>query len=168
MMTRPRLSSLRHLALMSATVTEGLSSIRMSVWLRAAEAIQSFAHSSSLSFPVASFCSSTKASLANKRMASCSRDISRLKMATVFLYFFATLTPMFRAKADLPMAGRAATSRRSDLFRPLIRVSKSRRPVDRPGIRESDCASSVKRSKTLCRVVPMCSRLSPRSPLRRA
>ena len=167
-MTSPRLSKRRHLALMSATVTEGLSSIRMSVWLRAAEAMHSLLHSSSLSLPVASFCSSTKPSLASRRMASCSRDISRLKMATVFLYFFATLTPIFSAKADLPMAGRAAMSRRSDLFSPLIRVSKSRRPVDRPGIRESDWLSSVRRSNTLCSGVPMCSRESPRSPLRRA
>ena len=168
MIMRPRLSSLRHLALMSATVTEGLSSMRMSVWLRVAPAMQILVHSSSVSLPVVSFCSSTKLSFARRRMASCSRDISRLKIATVFLYFFATFTPMFRAKADLPMAGRAAISSRSDLLRPLILVSRSRRPVDRPGIKESDMASSFSRSKTRCMVVPMCSRLSPRSPLRMA
>ena len=168
MTTSPRLSSRRHLALMSATVTEGLSSIRMSVWLRAAEAMQSLPHSSSLSLPVTSFCISMKLSLASRRRASCSRLISRLKTATVFLYFFATFTAMFKAKADLPMAGRAATSRRSDLFRPLIFESRSRRPVDSPGIRESDWLSSVRRSNTLCRTVPMCSRESFRSPFRSA
>ena len=167
MMTSPKLSRRRSLAFISATVMEGLSSIRISVWLREAAAMEILLHSSSVSLPVASFLPSTKLSLASRRMTSCSRDISRLKMATVFLYFFATFRPIFRAKADLPMAGRAATRRRSDLFRPLIFMSKSRMPVERPGIKESDWLSSVKLSKTRCKTVPICSRLSPVSPLRR-
>ena len=168
MMTRPKSSTRRSLAFISATVMAGLSSTRMSVWLRAAAAMASLVHSSCSSLPVISFWLSTKLSPDRSLMASCSRDISREKTATVELYFFATFRPMFRAKDVLPMAGRAAMSRRSDLFRPLILVSRSRRPVDKPGMAESDIASSFKRSKTLYSTVPICSRDSRFSPLRRA
>ena len=59
MLTMTRLAGRRHLALISATVTEGLSSMRMSVWLRAVEPRQSLPHSSSESLPVAIFWLST-------------------------------------------------------------------------------------------------------------
>ena len=71
-----------------------------------------FSHSSSDSFPVAIFWLSTKLSPESKRIASCSRDISKEKNATVERYFFATFKPIFSAKEVLPMAGRAAIRRR--------------------------------------------------------
>ena len=162
------MSSRRHLAFISATVMEGLSSTRISVWLRAADAIASLVHSSSVSLPVASFWLSTKLSPARRRMASCSRDISREKKATVWRYFLATFRAMFRANDVLPIAGRAAIRSRSDRLRPLIFRSRSTRPVERPGMSLSDWANSVRRSNTLCSTKLMGSRLSPRSPLRRA
>ena len=76
-------------------------------------------------------------------MTSCSRDISREKKATVLFVFLATLSAMLRAMEVLPIPGRAAMRMRSDLLRPLIFLSRSRRPVDRPGISWPDWASSL-------------------------
>ena len=79
MTTSPRFSTRRHLAFMSATEREGLSSIRILVWFRAEVARATFSQSSSESRPVVSFLLSTKDSLLSRRMASCSRLISREK-----------------------------------------------------------------------------------------
>ena len=125
-------------------------------------------HSSSVSRPVSSFWLSTKLSLDKRRMASCSRDISREKKATVFALFLATSRAMFRAREVLPMPGRAAISKRSDLLSPLIFLSRSWRPVERPGKALSERDSSSSRSKTLTSTTPMCWRVSPALPLRRA
>ena len=67
------------------------------------------------------------------RVTSCSRDISREKMATVLPDSLAADSATFRAILVFPMPGRAASSSRSDLFRPLILASTADRPVDRPG-----------------------------------
>ena len=111
--------------------------------------IESFVHSSSVILPVVIFLPSTKLSMASRRIASCSLDISKENIATVLSYFFATFRHRFSAKAVLPIAGRAATSKRSERFRPLIWVSRSQRPVERPGIAESERLSSLSLSKTL-------------------
>ena len=83
MTTSPRLSTRRHLAFMSATLREGLSSMRIWVLFRAAEAAAMRFQSSSESLPVTSFLLSTKDSPEIRRMASCSRLISREKKTTV-------------------------------------------------------------------------------------
>ena len=54
-------------------------------------------------------------------------------MATVLPEDLAADRATFRAILVLPMPGRAASSSRSDLFRPLIFRSTADRPVDRPG-----------------------------------
>ena len=66
------------------------------------------------------------------RFTSCSALISREKMATVLPPRIATWAAMLRAKAVLPMAGRAARRIRSDLFRPVRMASRAENPVDRP------------------------------------
>ena len=81
-------------------------------------------------------------------MASCSRDISREKMATVFWVDLATFSATFMAKEVLPMPGRAANKMRSDLLRPVIFWSTAERPVERPGRRESLSLISLRRSST--------------------
>ena len=60
---------------------------------------------------------STNASEASKRVASCSRLISREKTATV-LWTLGHVQATFSAKEVLPMPGRAASRIRSDLFSP--------------------------------------------------
>ena len=72
-------------------------------------------------------------SLAKSLVTSCSLDISREKIATVLPEALAADRATFRAILVLPMPGRAASSSRSDLFRPLIFRSTADRPVDRPG-----------------------------------
>ena len=125
MSTRPRFSSRLHLAFISATVMAGLSSTRISVWLRAEDAMESLFQSSSVSLPVTSFWLSTKLSFDKRRIASCSRDISSEKKATVLLVLFATESATFSAIDVLPMPGLAAMRRRSELLRPLIFLSRS-------------------------------------------
>ena len=154
---------------MSATESIGLSSTRRSVCASAAEATPILLHSSIVSLPVVSFFRSTKLSLAIRRVTSCCLDISREKKATVcFGCFFATFSARFSAIEVLPMPGRAASSIRSDLFRPLMNLSKSRRPVEVPEISLPDSDISSKRSKTFNRIVPMCSSESLLLPRRRA
>ena len=104
-------------------------SVRLSV--EAASAI--FTQSLSRRLPVVSRVFSMRPSLAMSRVTSCSLDISREKMATVLPDSLAALRAMFRAILVLPIPGRAASSKRSDLFRPLILPSTAEKPVDRPG-----------------------------------
>ena len=148
MTTRPRLSTRRHLAFMSATERDGLSSIKIWVWFRAAEAAAILVQSSSPSLPVTSFLLSTKDSLEMRRMHSCSRLISKEKNTTVLPENLPAWSSRFRAKEVLPMPGRAASRIRSDLFSPEMAMSTSGRPVDRPGTAWSLAASSLSRSYT--------------------
>ena len=169
MMTRQRLSRRRHLAFISATLSDGLSSTRMSVCESAVAAMPILLHSSMDSWPVTSFLLSTKLSLEIRRVTSCSFDISSEKNATVFCgFFFATFSATFSAMEVLPMPGRAASSTRSERFRPLMNLSRSRRPVDRPEMSLPDSDSSFRRSKTFSSTVPMCSSDSFVLPRRRA
>ena len=68
-----------------------------------------FVQSSRPREPVRSLCESTRAWEQSRRSSSASRDISREKMPTTFLSSMAAFSAMFRAKAVLPMTGRAAT-----------------------------------------------------------
>ena len=134
--------------MMSATVTEESSSMRMREWFRESAATAILSQSSSVSLPVTSFLLSTKHSLEIRRRASCSRLISREKKATCLPDFLPASSRMFRAMEVLPMPGRAARRMRSDLFRPEMARSRSLNPVDRPGMALSLAASSARRSYT--------------------
>ena len=158
MTMRPRFLSRRHWAFISETVSEGLSSMRISVALSAPAAVPTRRHSSSERRPVWSFLLSTRPSPASRRMTSCSRVISSENTATVLPVDFAALSAMFRPMLVLPMPGRAARRIRSDLFRPEMAISTSGRPVDRPGTAESLAASSLSRSYTLRMTLEMWAR----------
>ena len=148
MTTRPRLSIRRHLAFISATLSMGLSSIRISTLFNTPAAAAIFSQSVSRREPVTSRVFSTQASELRSRVASCSRDISSENMATVFFSDFATFSATFNAKEVFPIPGRAASRIRSDLFRPLIFRSTADKPVDRPGSRLSLSLISLSRSST--------------------
>ena len=121
------------MAFISATVSSGLSSIRMSMRLRAEAASAMRCQSLSRRLPVIKRWFSTRPSLAMRRVTSCSLDISREKMATVLPDSRAADRATFRAILVLPIPGRAASKSRSDLFMPLILASTAESPVDRPG-----------------------------------
>ena len=161
MIISPKSSTRRHLARISATVTLESSSMRMVERLRESAAAATLSQSSSVSLPVTSFLLSTKHSLEISRRASCSRLISREKKATFFPDFLPASSRMFRAMEVLPMPGRAASRMRSELFRPEMARSRSRRPVDSPGIARSLAASSSRRSYTSIRTSEM--GVSPRA-----
>ena len=92
-----------------------------------------FSQSVSRRAPVLRRLFSTNASEASKRVANCSRLISREKTATVLWTALATFRATFSAKEVLPMPGRAASRIRSDLFRPVIFWSTADIPVESPG-----------------------------------
>ena len=144
----------RHLAFMSATVSMGLSSMRMSVCRRVRAAWVTFPQSEGLSRPVSSRPSSTSPSEDSRRVTSCSLLISRENTATVFLLCLATFRAMFRAKELLPMPGRAARSTRSERFRPWIFWSTAEKPLGRPGRPSSPEARALSRSSTGLRTWP--------------
>ena len=134
------------MARISATVTPESSSMRMAERFNESAAAATLSQSSSASLPVTSFLLSTKHSLEISRRASCSRLISREKKATFFPDLLPASSRIFRAIEVLPIPGRAAKRIRSDLFRPEMARSRSRRPVDRPGMAWSLAASSSRRS----------------------
>ena len=136
------------MAFISATDSMGLSSMRMSTLFKTVAAAAIFSQSVSRRAPVFRRVFSTSASEDSKRVASCSRDISRENTATVFFALFATFSATFRAKEVLPMPGRAASRMRSDLFRPVILLSTADRPVDNPGRWSSLSLISLRRSST--------------------
>ena len=95
---------------------------------------------------------STSPSAAIRRVTSCSRDISSEKIATVLPEFFAADSATFSAILVFPIPGRAASSSRSDLFRPLILPSTAEKPVDRPGSSLPLLDSSSSRFITSCKI----------------
>ena len=66
------------------------------------------------------------------RRANCSLVISSEKNKTFFFALSATLRAMLSAKLVLPIAGRAPTMMRSDLFKPEMTRSRSEKPVVNP------------------------------------
>ena len=124
--------------------------MRISIRLRldAASAIR--CQSPSRRLPVVRRVFSTSPSAAIRRVTSCSRDISSEKMATVLPEVRAADSATFNAILVFPMPGRAASSSRSDLFRPLILLSTADRPVDNPGRLDSLSDSSSSRFITSC------------------
>ena len=66
-----------------------------------------------------------RASLASILWASCSRDISKLKIATGSFCCLAILAAIQRQKEVLPIAGLPATIIKSERPKPLVIASKS-------------------------------------------
>ena len=89
----------------------------------------SLAQSLLSSLPVRSLVPLTRASDERSRLASCSRDISSEKNATVFFDWHATLRAILSAKLVLPIPGRAARMIRSLRLSPVIMRSRSPMPV---------------------------------------
>ena len=150
---RPRFLSRRHWAFISETVSEGLSSMRMSIALSAPAAVPTRRHSSSERRPVWSFLLSTRPSPASRRMTSCSRVISSENTATVLPVDFAALSAMFRPMLVLPMPGRDATRMKSPGPMPRMVPSSSLMPVEMPGVLLSESAASEMPSYTRCTTV---------------
>ena len=91
---------------------------------------------------------------ASRRWASCSPDISMVKMATRAFCPTAAFRAKFRSSADLPTLGRAAQITRSERWKPPSSVSRSMKPVriepiapangeSMPGVSQN-CSSSVR------------------------
>ena len=91
------------------------------------------------------------------RRPSCSRLISREKIATFFPEFFPASRAMFSASEVLPMLGRAARIKRPELFRPEMRRSRSIRPVEIPGNSAPWACRSLMVSHTEAITPEMCS-----------
>ena len=119
--------------------------MRMSRRLRVEAPSAMRTQSLSRRLPVVRRVFSTRPSVAIRRVTSCSRDISSEKMATVLPEVLAADSATFSAILVLPMPGRAASSSKSDLFRPLILLSTAESPVDRPGRLDSLLDSSSSR-----------------------
>ena len=119
MMTSPRSSMRRHLALMSATDREASSSRYILAWLRLATAMATLPHSSSPAMrPVDSFLLSIRHSVDTRRMPSWARLISKENIATLLPECLAASTAMFSASEVLPTPGRAARVIRSESLSP--------------------------------------------------
>ena len=140
--------------------------ISMRLRLEAASAIR--CQSLSRKLPVVSRWFSTSPSDAMRRVTSCSRDISSEKIATVLPEVLAADSATFSARLVLPIPGRAASSSRSDLFRPLILLSTADNPVDNPGRLDSLLDSSSSRVITSCRTWLTGTMLWPLRPRRMA
>ena len=124
--------NLRHLERSSATVIPGVSSSKSFVFAMIPELSTTWSQSLSERFPVRSVWESTRDSMANRRFTNCSFDISREKIATVFLSFMVILCAKLSTNAVFPMDGRAAIKIRSDGCIPEVWRSKSVYPVERP------------------------------------
>ena len=143
--------------------------MRMSVRLSAEAASAILTQSLSRRLPVTRRVFSTSPSVAIKRVTSCSRLISREKIATVLPDSFAAESATFSAILVLPIPGRAARSRRSESFRPLILLSTAEKPVESPGTFSPPAAvSSARRSITSCSTTPMVTMLWALRPRRMA
>ena len=124
MTTSPKFFIRRSFALICCTVTLAVSSMYMGSPLSTPALVASRTQSSLVRKPLRSLLESTSASVESIRVASCSLDISREKIATSLSPRRATLVAMFSAKEVFPIPGRAAISSKSDLFRPEVMVSR--------------------------------------------
>ena len=102
------------------------------VWESSPDAVASLIQSSSAILPVLILFPSTIATLPKILLAICSFDISRLNIATPTFACIAAFVAIFNANADFPIAGLAATSIKSELWRPAVLLSKSINPVGTP------------------------------------
>ncbi len=144
-----------HCAFISATVSVGLSSILMSLALSVLPASVISFHCWSESLPVRRASPGTIAARERSLVASCSRLISSENTATFFFSVMPTWRAIFSAILVLPMPGRAAMRISSDLLRPSVLLSRSGRPVGRPGILLPEAEASLIVSNTFCMTVPI-------------
>ena len=91
-----------------------------------------FSQSASCRLPVRSFWASTLDSRANRRLTSCSFDISSENMAAHKCSWMVMCWAKLRTKAVLPIEGRAAIRIRSEGCKPAVCLSKSMKPVGIP------------------------------------
>ena len=132
----------RHFERTSATVTPGVSSIRIFASPTVLNLSAILSISVAPSSPVRSFCMLTPDSEAMIRMTTCSLLISRLNTATVAPSRMAAWAAILRANADLPVAGRPAIIIRSLRWSPLVSSSRSISPVAMPVRRPRFCMYS--------------------------
>ena len=92
----------------------------------------SLSQSSSLIWPLRMWLSGTFASADSSRMVISERVISRLKKQLVRLLWIDAARHRSSASVDFPMAGRAATMIIWPACRPLVRSSRSAKPVGTP------------------------------------
>ena len=122
-----------HFALISPTVMPGVSSINIPADSAISpDATAIFCQSLSCRFPFSKSLLSTIACEHRILCAHCSFDISNENITTGTLALIATFVAIFRANADLPIAGLAANSINSVFFNPDNNSSKSGYPVDVP------------------------------------
>ena len=115
----------RALALTSSGFNAGVSSMCIGASCSLPTAVVSRCQSSSVSRPVRSLCWSSLPTDPRRRIASCAPDISMLNMATGNPLSTATCSPMFSARAVLPILGRPARMIRSPGCIPAVLRSRS-------------------------------------------
>ena len=90
--------------------------------------------------------------------------ISRLNTATARFFWSAACSAMPRARAVLPMLGRAATTTMFPAWSPPMTLSRSMNPVGTPTTPPPDSSAAVSRSRPL--ITSLSARVkSPRTPL---
>ena len=109
-----------------------VSSIYRGSVLRKPALVASFTQSFPFILPFLRVFESTRASVESILVASCSFDISRLKVTTSFSARLATFVAIFIANEVFPIPGRAAMIIRSDLLRPDVMESSKVKPVLAP------------------------------------
>ena len=118
-------AELRARARSSAGLRPGVSSMNIGASLSLLAASGRRSHSSSRRRPVRRCCWSMRPREPTTRKASCDAPISMENTATGSPSCTATCSAMFRAKAVLPMEGRAASTIRSPFCRPAVMRSRS-------------------------------------------
>ena len=88
--------------------------------------------SSSFIWPLRMWLSGTRASADSSRMVISERVISRLKKQLAMLLWIDAARQKSRPSVDFPIAGRAATMIIWPACRPLVRSSRSAKPVGTP------------------------------------
>jgi hypothetical protein len=126
------LESRRTLALISMSVTPAVSSIQIGARLTSATPRTSLGQSSALTLPLLSACAGMRVTCEMSLWTSCSLLISKEKIATGIPFWPAACQIEFNAKAVFPIAGRAASMTRSLLWKPVVRRSRSSKPVSTP------------------------------------
>jgi len=127
-----RCFSRRHLALISIIDMFGESSMNNGASATSLIRRARRAQSSSFIWPVRMADSGTRASADSSRMVISLRPISRLNSTVAMPCLMAAARAKSSASVDFPMAGLAAMTTIWPGCRPLVRVSRSEKPVGTP------------------------------------
>ena len=103
----------------------GVSSMKIGASVKGVTLVFSCCHSYSAKSPLRSLSAGSEVSVEIRRVTSCTDDISKEKNATGRWKSTAALRAKFKAKAVLPMLGRAARMMRSDFCQPWVMRSSS-------------------------------------------